>query len=158
MVVPGGEALGCGQPSDPSSCVPALSSPTRIGRPVSQGLLGDSRRMRTAVTQRQLTLRAATRDASLRAPHTATKARLLPDSKREFCPGETETPRKATEKDILREERPRGRQLVEQASFILETPVARLAPPLPLLLHPPLPWACPSLAAPVASGVAGGPQ
>lgn len=80
-MVPTGEALGCVWTTEPVLSAPTLSSPTRIGRPVWQGLLMASRRTRTAVTQRQRTPPAAMRDASLRPLHTATKATLLPEQR-----------------------------------------------------------------------------
>ncbi|XP_077809116.1 calsyntenin-3 isoform X1 [Macaca mulatta] len=77
---------------DPFSSLFPPSSPTRIGRPVWQGLRGASRRTRTVVTRRWPTPPAATRDASSRPPHTATEADTSPHAEGEFCPGETDTP------------------------------------------------------------------
>lgn len=86
------ERLGCVQAIDPFSSLFPPSSPTRIGRPVWQGLPGASRRTRTAVTRRWPTPPAATRDASSRPPHTATEADTSPHAEGEFCPDETDTP------------------------------------------------------------------
>lgn len=80
-----------------------LSSPTRTSRPVWQGLLVASKRMRTAVTRRQPTPPAATRDASLKVPHTATEPPTLP---RERPALGRQASRKDREEGIPRGERP----------------------------------------------------
>lgn len=114
-----------------------FSSPTRTSRPVWEGWLVASKRKRTAVIPKQPTPPAAMRDASLRAPHTATEAPTLP-GEREACPGETGT-QERRENGILREERPRVQEL-----FIWSSPSnseSQEAPQgLPSSFSLPLPW------------------
>lgn len=129
---------GCAGHQAPLFSAAAFSSPTRISKPLWLGLLGASRRTRTAVTQRQLTRPAATRDASSRHPHIATKAHTPPQTKREFCPGETETPGK---ENIPREERTRGREF--ESYFHLKIPVGPTGICTPTPTHLPCLWALP---------------
>lgn len=122
-----------------------FSSPTRTSRPVWEGWLVASKRKRTAVIPKQPTPPAAMRDASLRAPHTATEAPTLP-GEREACPGETGT-QERRENGILREERPRGRK---SSSFgaVLQTQNPRR----PHRGCPP-PSACPCHGVPFLAGI-----
>lgn len=88
------------------------------------------------MTQRQLTRPAVMRDASSRHPHIATKAYTPPQTKREFCPGETETPGK---ENILREERPRGREFESYFNLKILVGPTGICTPYPHPHPPPMP-------------------